>query len=155
KNVVALALARHRYRSARQAPSGETPARQSAAEVEGQLRRLNEEATALEEQNRLKAEQIEALHRELSAMEGHSGQYEGELDALKIQLQALEEQSSAAAEHLREAQLQVSETLNRASDVQRTLRFMKEVLQVLGQEYDGETYARTIVTWFCEHFHVD
>lgn len=155
KNVVALALARHRYRSARQVASGETPARQGAGEVEERLRRLNEEATALEEQNRLKAEQIEALHRELTAMEGHTGQYEGELEEVKEKLQALEEQSTAAAEHLREAQIQVSETLNRAADVQRTLRFMKEVLQVLGQEYDGDTYARTIVTWFCEHFHVD
>lgn len=155
KNVVALALARHRYRTARQAPSGAPPARQGEGQVEERLQRLNEEATALEEQNRLKASQIEALHRELAALEGNSGRYEGELEEVKLKLHALEEQSAAAAEHLREAQVQVSETLNRAADVQRTLRFMKEVLQVLGQEYDGDTYTRTIVTWFCEHFHVD
>lgn len=155
KNVVALALARHRYRSARQTPGAPPPQRQSAGQVEEKLRKLNEEAAQLEEQNRLKAEQIEALHRELAALEGNSGQYDGELEEVKLKLQALEEQSAAAAEHLREAQVQVSETLNRASDVQRTLRFMKEVLQVLGQEYDGESYTRTIVTWFCEHFQVD
>ena len=155
KNVVALALARHRYRTARQVPGGAPPAREAGDEVEEKLRRLNEDAVALEEQNRLKAGQIEALHRELAALEGSSGRYEGELEEVKAKLQALEEQSSVAGEHLRAAQVQVSETLNRASDVQRTLRFMKEVLQALGQEYDGETYARTIVTWFCEHFHVD
>lgn len=153
-NVVALALARHRYRSSRQTASAE-PARPPSAEVEEKLRRLHEEAATLEEQNRLKAGQIEQLHRELQTLQGDSGQYEQELEDVRLKLRALEEQSSAAAEHLREAQIQVSETLNRANDLQRTLRFMKEVLQVLGQEYDGDAYARTIVTWFCEHFHVD
>ena len=156
KNVAALALARHRYRSGRQTPGTEPPAgRRSASEVEDKLRRLNEEATQLEEQNRLKAEQIDALQAELAALEGNSGQYRGELQEVQLKLEALEEQSAAAAEHLREAQIQVSDTLNRVSDLQRTLRFMKEVLQVLGQEYDGDGFARTIVTWFCEHFHVD
>jgi transcriptional regulator with GAF, ATPase, and Fis domain len=154
KNVVALALARHRYRSTRETATAE-PARPATAGVEDKLRRLHEEAAVLEEQNRMKAGQIEALHRELQTLQGDSGQYEQELEGVKLKLRALEEQSSAAAEHLREAQVQVSETLNRAADLQRTLRFMKEVLQVLGQEYDGDAYARTIVTWFCEHFHVD
>jgi putative methionine-R-sulfoxide reductase with GAF domain len=156
KNVAALALARHRYRSGRQSANGEPDgARRSVTEVEDKLRQLSQEATQLEEQNRLKAEQIDALQRELEAMEGNSGQYEGELHEVQLKLEALEEQSAAAAEHLREAQIQVSDTLNRVSDLQRTLRFMKEVLQVLGQEYDGDSFARTIVTWFCEHFHVD
>jgi signal transduction protein with GAF and PtsI domain len=32
---------------------------------------------------------------------------------------------------------------------------MKEVFQVLGQEYDGDEFSRTMVTWFCEHFGVE
>ena len=74
---------------------------------------------------------------------------------MKSQLYALEEQSSAAEEHLREAQSQVTDAMSKVSELQRTVGFMKEVFQVLGQEYDGQEFSRTLVTWFCEHFGVE
>jgi transcriptional regulator with GAF, ATPase, and Fis domain len=155
KNVVTAALARHVYRSRRQTSSAEKQPGAVAEDVQKKIRRLDGEAAALAEQNRLKAGQIEALHRELEALEGNSGQYHGELGQVKAQLDALGEQSAAAAEHLRAAQVQVLDAVNRVADVQRTLGFMKEIFQVLGQEYDSDDLAPTVVTWFCEHFHVE
>ncbi len=156
KNMAALALAQHLYRAARKSgASDERGVGAAAAEFQDQIRRLNQETSELAEQNRLKASRLDSLTRELDTLDRNSNRYKEELERVKSQLYALEEQSSAAAEHLREAQVQVSEAMNRASDLQRTVGFMKEVFQVLGQEYDGDTFTRTMVTWFCEHFHVE
>jgi transcriptional regulator with GAF, ATPase, and Fis domain len=157
KNMAALALAQHLYRSARKHPgaSDDKSARAAAAEFQDRIRRLNAETHELTEQNRIKADQLESLTRELESLDRDSSRYKEELDRVKTQLFALEEQSSAAAEHLREAQSQVTEAMTRVSELQRTVGFMKEVFQVLGQEYDADDFSRTLVTWFCEHFGVE
>jgi putative methionine-R-sulfoxide reductase with GAF domain len=157
KNMAALALAQHLYRSARKQAGtvDEKTARVAAAEFQERIRRLNTETTELAELNRVKADQLETLTRELETLDRNSNQYKEELERVKTQLLALEEQSSAAAEHLRTAQMQVTEAMGRVSELQRTVGFMKEVFQVLGQEYDGDNFIRTMVTWFCEHFGVE
>ena len=156
KNMAALALAQHLYRTARQTgATDERAARSAAAEFQDQIRRLNTETETLAGQNRVKADQIESLSRELELLDRDSNEYREEMERVKAQLFALEEQSSAAGEHLREAQVQVSVAVNRVSDLQKTVGFMKEVFQVLGQEYDSDSFARTMVTWFCEHFGVE
>lgn len=156
KNMAALALAQHLYRSARRVGADDEAAAQVAAlEFQEKIRRLNAETESLTEQNRAKADQLESLTRELEQLDRNSNRYQGELERVKDQLYALEEQSNVAADHLREAQVQVSEAVNRVADLQRTVSFMKEVFQVLGQEYDGESFTRTMVTWFCEYFSVD
>src|SRR5262245_47382977 len=156
KNMAALALAQHLYRSARRAGADDVSGAQAAAlEFQDKIRRLNAEAESLTAQNHAKAEQVESLTRELEQLDRNSNAYSRELDRVRNQLYAPEEQSNVSAEHLREAQAQVSEAVHRLSDLQRTVSFMKEVFQVLGQEYDGESFTRTMVTWFCEYFSVD
>ena len=158
KNMAALALAQHLYRSARRAGAGvaeDASVRAAAADFQERIRRLNAETESLSEQNQAKAEQLASLTRELEQLDRNSNHYQEELERVKSQLYALEEQSNVAADHLREAQAQVSEAVHRVSDLQRTVSFMKEVFQVLGQEYDSDSFTRTMVTWFCEHFEVD
>jgi transcriptional regulator with GAF, ATPase, and Fis domain len=156
KNMAALALAQHLYRSARKSgATDDKSARAAAADFQDRIHRLTAETAELTEVNRLKGDQLEALTREVEALDRNSNEYKEELERVKMQLFALEEQSSAAAEHLRDAQTQVSEAMSRVSELQRTVGFMKEVFQVLGQEYDGQSFARTMVTWFCEHFGVE
>jgi len=157
KNMAALALAQRLYRSARKqsGASDEKIVRAAATEFQDRIRRLNAETSELAEQNRIKADQLASLNRELETLDRSSSEYQEELERVKNQLFALEEQSSAAAEHLREAQTQVTEAMSRVTELQRTIGFMKEVFQVLGQEYDGDSFACTMVTWFCEHFGVE
>ncbi len=155
KNVAALALAQRLYRSARKAGTADQTAQAAATDFQQRVRALNAETSELAEQSRIKADQVETLNRELEALDRNSSEYQQELERVKRQLFALEEQTSAAAEHLRAAQTQVSEAKVRVSELQRTIGFMKEVFQVLGQEYDGDSFARTMVTWFCEHFSVE
>jgi len=156
KNMAALALAQHLYRAARKAgPVDEHGVRQAASEFQDRIRQLHHETESLAEENRQKADQVESLTRELEMLDRNSNEYRSELEGVKSQLIALEEQSSAAAEHLREAQVQVSMAVNRVADLQRTVSFMKEVYQVLGQPYESDSFARTMVTWFCEHFGVE
>jgi putative methionine-R-sulfoxide reductase with GAF domain len=126
-----------------------------AAEFQDRIRKLSVETSELAEENRVKAGQLEELTRELETLDRSSSQYQEELERVKTQLYALEEQSTAAAEHLREAQHQVSEAVSRVGELQRTVVFMKEVFQVLAQEYDGDDFTRTLVTWFCEHFGIE
>src|SRR4030095_1346022 len=113
------------------------------------------ESSDLAEENRIKADQLDQLNRELETLDRSSSESQQERERVKTQLFALEEQSSAAAEHLREAQTQVIEAKGRVAELHRTIGFMKEVFQVLGQEYDSDEFSRTMVTWFCEHFRVE
>ena len=154
KNMAALALAQRLYRSARRAGVPESP-KAAASEFQDRIRAIHSEPTDLAEQNQIKADQLEQLNRELETLDRSSNEYQQELERVKNQLFALEEQSSAAAEHLREAQTQVSEAKGRVAELQRTIGFMKEVFQVVGQEYDSDEFSRTMVTWFCEHFRVE
>lgn len=154
KNMAALALAQRLYRSARKVGTSESPIA-AASEFQDRIRVLSTETSDLAEQNRIKADQLDKLNRELETLDRSSSEYQQELERVKSQLFALEEQSSAAAQHLREAQTQVSEAKSRVSELQRTIGFMKEVFQVLGEEYDSDEFSRTMVTWFCEHFGVE
>jgi len=156
KNMAALALAQRLYRSARRVGVEEAQSPTAAAsEFQDRIRALGAETSELAEQNRIKTDELEKLNRELETLDRNSSEYQAELERVKSQLFALEEQSSAAAEHLREAQTQVSEATSRVAELQRTIGFMKEVFQVLGQEYDSDEFSRTMVTWFCEHFRVE
>ena len=74
---------------------------------------------------------------------------------MKNKLLALEEQSAAATQNLSEAYAQLDLTSGRLYAMQRTVGFMKEVCQVLSQEHDRQKFARTLVSWFCEHFGVE
>lgn len=156
KSMAALALAQHLYRASRaEGASDERSARAAAADFQDRIRRLNTETAALAEENRAKAEKLQTLAREIETLDKSSTEYKQELERVKGQLFTLEEQSAEATEHLTEAYSQLTEAQFRAGEMQRTLGFLKEVFQVLSQEHDGQSFAGTMVTWFCEHFGVE
>lgn len=164
KSMAALALAQHLYRASR-SQNGAPPAPQSttepravppaAAEFHERLERLNAHTEELEADNKAKANKLAALAGEIELLDKSSTQYKQELERVKTTLFALEEQTSVATIHLSEAYSELNTTRGRMTELQRTVRFMKEVFQVLGQEHERDEFPATMVQWFCEHFHVD
>lgn len=160
KSMAALALAQHLHRSERVQPQERANGRRSevpaaAAEFQERLQRLNVHTAELEEDNREKARRLEALASEIELLDKNSTEYRQELERVKSTLFALEEQSAAATEQLNEAYSELTTARTRMAELQRTVRFMKEVFQVLGQEHDREHFPQTLVAWFSEHFHVE
>ncbi len=154
KSMAALALAQHLYRSERERPDDDSVP-DAAAEFQDRIQRLNAQSEALEADNRSKAEQIEALAAEIEQLDKSSTQYKHELDRVKQALFALEEQSAAATQHLSDAYSELTSTRSKAMELQRTVAFMRNVFQLLGQEHDAQSLPATLVQWFCEHFHVE
>jgi putative methionine-R-sulfoxide reductase with GAF domain len=159
KSLAALALAQHLHRtSTHAAPPDVPPAPALARSTESwpeRLRDLDAHATALAQDNQAKAQRLEALTNEIERLDKHSTLYQQELDRVKGQLVALEEQTAQATHHLTEAYSELSTTQARATQLDRTLGFMKDVFQVLSQEHDPGEFPRTFVSWFCEHFGVE
>ena len=154
RSMAALALAQHLYRAARTRATDESvPA--AAAEFQDRIQRLSAQSEALEAENRTKGQQIEALAQEIEQLDKSSTQYKHELERVKQTLFALEEQSAAATEHLSDAYSELTSTQAKAVELQRTVGFMREVFQLLGQEHDPSGLPGTLVQWFCEHFHVE
>lgn len=159
KSMAALALAQHLYRAARSEQQEASPTPRvvpaAAAEFTERLDRLSAHTRELEADNQEKAHRLEALAGEIELLDKNSTEYKQELERVKGTLFALEEQSSAATLHLTEAYSELHTTRTRATELQRTVRFMKEVFLVLAQEHDRDEFPSTMVEWFCEHFHVD
>ena len=158
KSLAALALSQHLHKAARSqtVPAQEVAAHQNAArEFQDHIAQLSTKAASLEEENRSKAEQLEALGQEIEKLDKSSSQYRDELERVKVQLFALEEQSAAATQHLTEAYSELSSTRLQAHEMHSTVGFLKDVFQVLAQEHDEEDFSRTLVSWFCEHFGVE
>ncbi|MBI1798423.1 MAG: GAF domain-containing protein [Candidatus Eisenbacteria bacterium] len=156
KSLAALALAQHLYRTAR--PAGITHERQTraaAAEFQERIRQLSVQGEELREDNQLKARKLETLTGQIEQLDKNSGQYRQELERVKGTLFALEEQSAAATQHLSDAYSQLTATQQRLSATQHTVEFLKEVFRVLSEEHDQEDFARTMVSWFCEHFGIE
>jgi len=156
KAMAAMALAQHLHRTGRGQPGAADAAPGvAAAEFQDRIQRLDAHAARLEQENRTKSERLQALAVEIEQLDKNSTQYKQEMDRVKSQLFALEEQSAAATQHLTEAYAQIDAAQSRLGALQRTVGFMKEVCQVLSQEHDRESFARTLVAWFCEHFGVE
>lgn len=153
KSMAALALAQHLHRAGRERPAG--PGAFGAAEFQDRIRRLDARSQQLEEENRSKAEQLEALAGEIEQLDKSSTQYQQELERVKAQLYALEEQSAAATQHLTNAYSELTSSQRRASELQLTVGFMKDVFQVLTQEHDQVALPTTLVQWMCEHFQIE
>jgi len=157
KSMAAMTLSQHLYRASRgqTAVTDERAARAAAADFQERIRRLNLETQQLTEENRLKGEKLAALAGEIELLDKNSNAYKGELERVKGQLFALEEQSAAATQHLNEAYSQLTDVQSRVVGLQRTIVFLKDVFEVLSQEHEQESFSRTMVSWFCEHFGVD
>jgi transcriptional regulator with GAF, ATPase, and Fis domain len=154
KSMAALALAQHLHRAGRERSSA-PGAMAAAAEFQDRIRRLDAHSQELEEENRSKAERLEALTLEIEQLDKNSTQYQQELERVKAQLYALEEQSAAATQHLTTAYSELTSTQTRATELQRTVGFMKDVFQVLTQEHDQAALPTTLVQWMCEHFQIE
>ncbi|HEY6866662.1 MAG TPA: GAF domain-containing protein, partial [Candidatus Eisenbacteria bacterium] len=156
-SMAALALTQHLYRSSRERESNghtESP-HAAAAEFQQHLERLSTQTSELEEDNRAKAERVEALTREIELLDRNSGQYRAELERVKTMLVALEQQSAIATEQLTDAYSQLTMTEARASGYQRTVGFTKEVAELLAQEHDPLDFPSTMTAWFGQHFRVE
>ncbi len=158
KSLAALALSQHLHRAAReQTPVGqEVQTHQAAAQqFQEHIKQLSTRAASLEQENRSKSEQLDALAGEIEKLDKSSTEYRTELGRVKTQLFALEEQSAAATQHLTEAYSELSAARLRTHEMHSTVNFLKDVFQVLAQEHDEADFSRTLVTWFCEHFGVE
>ncbi len=157
KSMAALALAQHLHQAPGRldAKVDARAARQAAVEFQDHIRKLNEHAQELEADNRAKSEKLTALAGEIELLDRNSSEYKNELGRVKIALFALEEQTGAATVHLQEAYTELHATQTRMTDLERTVSFMKDVFQVLSQEHDPQDFARTLVSWLCEHFGVE
>ena len=155
--VAALALAQHLHRSSRGRDPGPAPAAPSAAatEFQARLKRLDVQAAHMAHSQPAEAERLDALAKELESLDSTKNHYKQELEKVKGRLMTLEQQSATATQHLTDAYAQLDVTAGRLYAMQRTVGFMKEVCQVLSQEHDRQKFARTLVSWFCEHFGVD
>jgi len=159
KSLAALALVQHLHRASAR-PSDATPAPAAAPSSGGdawhdRMRDLDAHATALAQDNQAKAQRLEVLTNEIERLDKHSTLYQQELERVKVQLMALEEQTAEATQQLSDAYSELSTAQTRAAQLDSTLGFMKDVLQVLSQEHDPAEFARTFVGWFCEHFGVE
>jgi transcriptional regulator with GAF, ATPase, and Fis domain len=155
--VASLALAQHLYHSGRPRPA-EAPAAEpsaAAAEFQARLKRIDQQAAQVANSAPAEAQRLDQLAKELEMLDHSKNHYKKELESVKGKLLALEEQTVAATEHLSEAYAQLDLTSGRLYAMQRTVGFMKEVCQVLSQEHDRQKFARTLVSWFCEHFSVE
>ena len=154
KSIASLALAQHLHRAGggTGAAAGERGARVAAAEFQDRIRKLTAQTQELEEDNRVKADKLASLNRELAQLGQSSSQYKEELARVKISIHALEEQTVAATQHLTVAYTELTESQDRLSHAEQTLGFLRDVFQVLQQEHDPEDFSHVLVQWFCEHF---
>ena len=157
KNMAALAILQHFYRSAsgHETAGHGDPARVTATELNDRIHRLNHESSELEQDNRAKGLKVDALMREMEMLDKNSSHYKQELERLQGLLGALEQQTAHATQELSEAYSQLNVSQARSAEIQRTLVFMKGVADALGQRHDPQEFASNVVTWFCEHFGVE
>jgi signal transduction protein with GAF and PtsI domain len=161
KSIAALALSQHLYRSGRErevprppaAPANQVPA--AAADFQQRLQRLTQHAQELEADNRNKTRQLEALAIEIGQLDQSSSGARQELERVKGTLHALEEQSEAATAHLTEAYSQLNSAQAQMAELQRTMGFLRDACQMLGEEHDPTRLPTLITSWFSETFGVE
>ena len=154
KSMAALALAQHLHRAGRaRSTDAEVPA--VAAEFQDRIQRLHARSEALEAENKSKAQQLEALAQEIEQLDKNSTEYQNELERVKQALFLLEEQAGAATQHLSDAYSELTTTREQATELQRTVSFMKETFQMLAQEHDPAALPGTLVQWLSEQFQIE
>jgi transcriptional regulator with GAF, ATPase, and Fis domain len=154
KSMAALALAQHLHRAGRtRSTDPALPA--TAAEFQDRIQQLHARSERLEAENQTKAQQLEALTREIEQLDKNSTHYQQELERVKSTLFALEEQAGAATGHLTDAYSELNSTHVKAAELQRTVGFMKNVFELLSQEHDPAGLPDTLVQWFCEQFQIE
>src|SRR5262249_13556646 len=134
---------------AREAANGAT------TQIKEHIRKLHERAVALNEANLEKERRLEELTHQVEYLDRSSAEQLEELDRVRAQLSAIEDQAGAATDQLNQAYTELSASQHQLDEIQRTLWFIKETFQVLSQEYEGQEFSRTLVSWFCENMGVE
>jgi GAF domain-containing protein len=155
KSLAALALAQQFYRANAMPRVAEDAPLRTGAEFQDRIRRLEAERADLTADPEVRTERMAALTNEMTSLDDPSASSRLEVERMKGQLALLEKQSAQASQQLNDAYGQLTTIQSRASELQRTVAFMREVFQVLSQEHEPELFARTMVAWFSEHFGVE
>ena len=158
RTMGALAMARRLHANGRPTPESQAAAEQArhaTAQYQERVRQVESDSSALSEDNRLKAERMELLAREMDELRRAAHQKHEEFAQACDRLQALEQQSQMASQHLHDAYAQLAVAQTRLTDVQRTTTFLRDVFEATRAEHDDAAIAREMVARFCEHFEVE
>jgi len=158
RTMAALALARRLHADGRLTPEArlaEEQSRRSQGMFQERVRQLEHETSALAQDNRLKAERLELVSRELEGTQLTAHRERVELDELRLQVHSLEEQSSVAAQHLQDSYSQLAAAQHRLNEQHETMEFLREVFEASQAAYDESLMSRALVQRFCDAFEVD
>jgi len=153
-----LAIARRLHADGRVTPEvrmAEEQSRRAQGMFQERMRQLENESQALAQDNRLKAERMELLARELENTQLAAHRERVELDQLRLQVHSLEEQSSVAAQHLQDSYSQLASAQHRLNEQHETMEFLREVFEASQEAYDEALMSRALVQRFCDAFEVD
>ena len=158
RTMAAVALARRMHAEGRATPEtrqAEDQSRRQQGMFQERLRQLETESTALAQENRLKAERMELLAREIERVQHAAHHERAELEGLCQQVGSLDEQTTTAARHLNEAYSQLAQAQQRLNDQNGTMEFLREVFEASAGEHDDGVLSRALVQRFCDAFAVD
>lgn len=151
RSMASLALAQHFALDA-EARATEEHLRDAAAQLHARIQHLEQNMAALEAEKRAALERCEALASERDALNERATANRMEVARLKTALAQGGARAEAGPPRLDGAAEVAAVAF---AESQRTVQFIREVFQVLSQEHRRETFAATLLTWFCESFGVE
>lgn len=158
RTMGAVALARRMHAAGRSTPESrvaEEQSRRAQGMFQERIRQLESESNAIAQDNRLKAERLELLAREVEHIQHQAHQERSELEVMRQQVRALHEQSTSAQQHLNDAYAQLAAAQKRLNEQHDTMEFLREVFDASQAEHDDSGMSRALVQRFCEAFAVD
>jgi GAF domain-containing protein len=155
KSMASLALSQHML-AANGGPlaavrADEQHLRDAAAGLHSQIQHLQSHAAGLEAEILARGERLEALIVERDTLLEKSAAARTEVAKLKSALRKISTGGETGPPEL-DGSLLGDEALYES---QRTIRFVRDVFQVLAAEHRREDFAATLLTWYCEHFGVE
>jgi putative methionine-R-sulfoxide reductase with GAF domain len=151
KSIATVALAQNLYRTARKPvppPEPEPP-----PERRGEVER-HPPSAQLDQENRDRSAQIEALLGQIETLDRSSSSYKEELERVKLAVNEMEQSSESAVESLTEAYQKLQTTQWTVEELTGTVNTLKEVFQLLAEEVSQDFLPEVIVEWFCAHQYV-
>ena len=158
RSLAALSFARRLQSAGRQTPEArlaEEQIRRSTQVSEQRLVELQHECDQLTVENGDKCETLTKLSHEIELLRHATKRAVAERAQHKEMLAALEDQNASAGIHLADAYAELSATQARATEMQRTLDFLREGFELLATTRDSKGSTRRIVQWLCNQFRVE
>lgn len=149
RSMASLALSQHLAMATPGA--GEAHLRETAEQLHVRVHHLEQNIAALQAEKHAALERCEALAAERDALEERATAGRMEVARLKTAL------SQGATVETGPPQLDgaIEVAAGALAESLRTVQFIREVFQVLSQEHRRDTFAATLLTWYCEHFGVE